>query len=150
MSPYSAANLLMCNVIRNARALRCYRTKWRVTLNEYREKYYPTFCLGWYIFYLPDVVFRLYMEARRVSFFWIDDVHITAILAAKLRSVQHTDLSSLILSRLEIRRKNKCRPFLFGKTDMDENEIRSLWEDIVKNPVPQSLTTNLMVESRST
>lgn len=144
LSPHGAENLIMCNAIRNGRALRGYRTKWMVTLTEYREKYYPTFCLGWCILYSPDVVFRLYVEAQRGGYLWIDDVYITGILAAKLGSVYHTDISPLTLSRREIRRKNKCRPFLFGKADMSESEIRSLWEQIINNPVPRSV--NLLGE----
>ncbi|XP_018576170.1 beta-1,3-galactosyltransferase 5 [Anoplophora glabripennis] len=147
LSPYGATNLLMCNVVRNYKALRSYRTKWRVTREEYKEKFYPPFCLGWCILYSPDVVLRIYAEAQRTRFFWVDDVFVTGVLVSKLDSIIHTDISPLTLSLMEILHPDKCRPFLFGRADMSESGIRSLWKDIQDNPVPQSVSNRLITGS---
>lgn len=137
LSPYGAKNLLMCNIAHRAKAMRSFRSKWRVTFDEYKERFYPTYCIGWYILYSPDVVFQLYMLVQRTNYFWIDDVLITGILPTKLPFIRHTDTSALTLGSWEMQYISKCRYFVFGWADMKERQVRFLWEDIIQNPGPQ-------------
>lgn len=55
----------------------CCRSKWRVTHDEYSERWYPPYCMGWVILYSPDTALALSNEALKEPYFWIDDVHIT-------------------------------------------------------------------------
>lgn len=51
---------------------------------EYPGRFYPDYCTGWAILYSPDTVFRLYKEAQRSEYFWIDDVHVTGTLLNRI------------------------------------------------------------------
>ncbi|KAJ8909643.1 hypothetical protein NQ315_012847 [Exocentrus adspersus] len=151
LSPYGANNLLMGNVVRKAMAYRGFRSKWKVSFNEYRPRYYPIYCLGWYTLYSRDILFGLYKEAQQLQYFWLEDVFGTGFSAAKLNFSSHTDISALTLSKNEFKLLkycpiNRCRPFLFGWSDMDENEILDLWRYIMINPVPHSVK-NETIES---
>lgn len=77
LSPYGASRVLCCTPKRNSMVLRTYRSKWRVSFEEFADRNYPTYCPGWALLYSPDVVFALYREAQKSEYFWIDDVHIT-------------------------------------------------------------------------
>ncbi|EFA01052.2 Lactosylceramide 1,3-N-acetyl-beta-D-glucosaminyltransferase-like Protein [Tribolium castaneum] len=95
---------------------------------EYAAKTYPPYCPGWAVLYSPDVVFDLYREAQKTDYFWIDDVHITGTLIEKIR-LKHVDVDDLVLNRNALYQPEKDRgPFLFGPPNMDDEEIKALWE----------------------
>ncbi|XP_012159815.1 beta-1,3-galactosyltransferase 1 [Ceratitis capitata] len=52
--------------------------------SDYPHAIYPPYCPGFAIVYSVDVVKRLYAAAQKTKAFWIDDIHITGILAKKL------------------------------------------------------------------
>lgn len=128
LSSYGAEDLLVCDVIKHAKVLRSYRSKWRVSFSEYPFKDYPPYCLGWAILYSPDVVFDLYREAQRSKYFWIDDVHVTGTLAKKI-NVSHTNVKRLVFRVASVKDapKNATKAFLYGKPDLSEDEMRDLW-----------------------
>jgi hypothetical protein len=76
--------LVYCHKIERAKVKRTFRSKWRVSFDEYRDKFFPSHCPGFIILYSGDVVRPLYFEAQRLPYFWIDDVHITGTVASKL------------------------------------------------------------------
>lgn len=141
LSPYGAKKLLLCNVIINSPVKRTFRSKWRVSFHEFSNKYYPPYCPGWAILYSPDILFELYKAIQKVNYFWIDDVLITGILAQN-ENIQHTDASSLILTKeyVDDLMKNSSRGgyvedskfFLFGPPDLPFKKMYFLWE-FVKN-----------------
>uniref|UniRef100_A0AAR5P0K8 Hexosyltransferase n=2 Tax=Dendroctonus ponderosae TaxID=77166 RepID=A0AAR5P0K8_DENPD len=143
LSPFGASQLLLCSVQKSASVLRTYRSKWRVAFEEYPFRKYPPYCPGWAILYSPDVVFRLYKSAQNTSeIFWIDDVHITGILAAKNNIVQ-TDNTDMIISESAQHQlvNNDVFPkekFLFGQPDLKEREIRTMWAEVVAHTVTKS------------
>lgn len=110
-------NLLLCSVARNVRVFRSYRSKWHVSFTEYPERRYPTYCPGWHVLYSPDVLFRLYKAAQNHSYFWIDDVLVTGILA-KENNITHIDSSLFVLDEDQMddvkAMRNVSKPFLFG------------------------------------
>lgn len=137
LSPNGADNLMLCVLIRNALVLRSYRSKWRVSFKEYPYRRYPPYCIGWAILYSPDVVFALYKAAQKNDYFWIDDVHITGIIADQVHIV-HTDVEPLVLFNKDVKALvqseiKSYKPFLFGGPDLDPSEIRALWNFVQKH-----------------
>lgn len=139
LSPYGANDLLLCVPFKNAKVLRSYRSKWRVSFSEYPKREYPTYCPGWAIMYSPDVLFALYREAQMNEYFWIDDVHITGTLVEKVHVV-HTNVIPLVLSRqnvdeVTINRNfvSVSKMFLYGWPNLSEKEIRALWDFATAN-----------------
>ncbi|CAG9761681.1 unnamed protein product [Ceutorhynchus assimilis] len=143
LSPFGTSNLLFCSVRKSVSVLRTYRSKWRVGFEEYPCRTYPTYCPGWVILYSPDVVFKLYKSAQNTAnLFWIDDVHVTGILAAK-NNISHTDSTNLIISKrdqhsLVEKKVFPAKPFLFGRPDLEADEIKSLWSGVSAHKVPKS------------
>ncbi|CAG9824305.1 unnamed protein product [Phaedon cochleariae] len=131
LSPYGASNVLFCTPRFNSKVLRSYRSKWRVSFSEYPYRVYPTYCPGWALLYSPDVIYALYKEAQKTDYFWIDDIHITGTLTEKL-SILHTDIEYLVLSEKNLgsiveNSQNVSVPFLYGRANMRDKEIRALW-----------------------
>lgn len=131
-------NLLLCKKIENARASRSFRSKWRVSTKEYSKRFYPTYCPGFSIVYSADTVFRLYKEAQRTPYFWIDDVHVTGSLAQATNSTI-TPIGDLYLN---YNQKNdvingyqnaSSSIFLFTSPNLTEKEIRTLWKRVNAN-----------------
>ncbi|XP_046607711.1 beta-1,3-galactosyltransferase 5-like isoform X1 [Neodiprion virginianus] len=108
--------------------------KWTVTLDEYPEKMYPEYCLGWVIIYTIDTAIFLYEEAQRTPYFWIDDVHVTGIVANKV-NLTYTSLNSQILrgKRLAdfIKSPKATVDFLIAGPELSEADSRALWKAIV-------------------
>lgn len=152
LSPFSTSKLLFCTVKKSASVIRTYRSKWRVGFEEYPLRTYPPYCLGWAILYSPDVLFQLYKSAQNTSeVFWIDDVHITGILAAK-NNITHTDSESSVISKqAQFRLVNDLifpdKPFLFGQPDLKEIEIKNMWIGVSTHSVPESFLIAKELES---
>lgn len=137
LSPNGADNLMLCVLVRNAMVLRSYRSKWRVSFKEYPYREYPPYCIGWAILYSPDVVFALYKAAQVNKYFWIDDVHITGILADQMHIV-HTDIEPLVVTASDINKFlqseiKHSKPFLYGGPNLIEAQIRELWKFVQKH-----------------
>ncbi|KAI4498042.1 hypothetical protein M0802_006866 [Mischocyttarus mexicanus] len=137
LSPWGARRLILCDLKSAAVVKRSWRSKWRVSPLEYPGRHYPLYCAGWAILYSPDIVFVLYREAQKEPYFWIDDVHITGILARKLNITQ-SSLDSLVLTPESmqnlLQKPYIQRDFLFGPPNLMENEIRALYSLINNKP----------------
>lgn len=116
-------NLLFCQKIIGSLVKRSYRSKWRVSYKEYSERYYPPYCPGYAIIYSPDIVFRLYTAAQNSKYFWIDDVHITGVLAEKTNTTITTSSHYVLYS-------DECDQILTGKTDLSKTEFLFAWHSI--------------------
>lgn len=116
-------NLLFCQIIYWSRVKRSYRSKWRVSTKEYSGRYYPPYCPGYAIIYSPDVAFKLYAEAQKTPYFWIDDVHITGTLS-KRQNITITTFIEFVLG------KRDCEKILAGKTDISDYVFLFTWPDI--------------------
>lgn len=127
-------HLLFCYASPQVKVKRTYRSKWRVSYEEYMHTYYPSHCPGFSILYSADVVNQLYLKAQHLPYFWIDDVHITGNVASKLNITIEPTRSLLLAEELqrgllngEIELKS-VPPFLFARPNMSEEEIRKLWK----------------------
>ncbi|KAI9588563.1 uncharacterized protein LOC119645117 [Glossina fuscipes] len=116
-------NLLFCEQYIGSLVKRSYRSKWRVSFKEYTGRYYPPYCPGYAIIYSSDVVFRLYSAAQQYKYFWIDDVHITGVLA------QQSNLTITTLSPYVLRSDN-YQQLITGKTDLSDIEFLFAWHSI--------------------
>lgn len=84
----------------------------------------------------PDVVFKLYLHSRSVPFFWVDDVHVSGLLARRI-GITHMDFSpKLALGDEDIDRwlehDELTMPPLFGHPDSEIKTIYALWNKTVK------------------
>lgn len=125
-------NFLFCSRLENARVSRSYRSKWRVHMDEYPGRYYPTYCPGFSIVYSTDTAFTLYKEAQRMPYFWIDDVHITGTLATSAQ-INITPLGTYYLGKSQRERifrgyDEASVLFIFTSPNLTEKEIRTLWK----------------------
>lgn len=140
LSPWGARRLILCDLHPTGTVKRSWRSKWRVSPQEYPGRHYPAYCAGWAILYSPDSVFLLYREAQKEPYFWIDDVHITGTLARKVNLTQ-TSLHYLMLTNENMQdllsNPSSHREFLFGPPNLTENEIRAL-QNLVIKPRPSS------------
>lgn len=140
LSPWGARRLILCDLHPTGTVKRSWRSKWRVSPQEYPGRHYPAYCAGWAILYSPDSVFLLYREAQKEPYFWIDDVHITGTLARKVNLTQ-TSLHYLMLTNENMQdllsNPRSHREFLFGPPNLTENEIRAL-QNLVIKPRPSS------------
>ncbi|XP_065359389.1 serine/threonine-protein kinase phg2 [Calliphora vicina] len=116
-------NLLFCQKIIGSLVKRSYRSKWRVSFKEYSERYYPPYCPGYAIIYSPDTIFRLYSAAQNSKYFWIDDVHITGVLAQQTNTTITTSSHYVLYS-------DECDQILTGKTDLSKTEFLFAWHSI--------------------
>lgn len=143
LSPHGARDLLVCNPVVRAGVKRSYRSKWRVSYAEYVGREYPVYCSGWGIMYSPDVALRLYREAqlwsRASPYFWIDDVLVTGILAARL-GLEHASFEPLVLARHDLPRVLRADmppTFMFASLDLLDDVVpdtmRLLWRRIASD-----------------
>ncbi|XP_053988832.1 beta-1,3-galactosyltransferase 5-like [Hylaeus volcanicus] len=140
LSPWGARRLILCDLLPMGNVKRSYRSKWRVSPQEYPGRHYPTYCAGWAILYSPDSVFLLYREAQKEPYFWIDDIHITGTLARKVNLTQ-TSLHDWVLNNENMQdllsNPSSRKDFLFGPPNLTGNEIRVL-QSLVTKPRPSS------------
>ncbi|XP_062139536.1 beta-1,3-galactosyltransferase 5-like [Drosophila sulfurigaster albostrigata] len=125
--------LLLCARQDNARVLRSYSSKWRVSFREYADRFYPPFCPGFAVVYSANVVHRLYGAAQRSSFFRLDDVFVTGLLAKRC-NISITDLTSYVLYPQELQTLLSVgsvgaqqREFLVTWHKMSAQQIKELW-----------------------
>lgn len=92
------------------------------------------------------MIFALHKEAQKADYFWIDDIHITGTLREKI-NITITDVEYLVISPSNLRYiveygYNISEPFLYGRANMEEKEIRALWKYALTHPVPKHILTN--------
>lgn len=134
---FPTERLLFCYEISRAKVKRTFRSKWRVSYDEYVESYFPNHCPGFSILYSTDVVRELYLKAQKLPYFWIDDVHITGNVATKL-NIAITPANNFYLTN-DLQRKLLNGiisvanvPFFFAQPNLEEAEIKELWK-LIKN-----------------
>ncbi|XP_046736300.1 beta-1,3-galactosyltransferase 5-like [Diprion similis] len=134
MLPWGENRVMRCNPASSTVPQRKAGDKWMVTKKEYPGKTYPAYCLGWVIFYTLDTVSLLYEEAQCTPYFWIDDVHISGIVAKKV-NLTYTSLNSQILRGKKlndfIKSPDATVDFLVAGPQLTETDSRALWKAVV-------------------
>lgn len=128
-------NLMACFVNRNAYVKRSHRSKWFVPVRDYGPDYYPPYCAGWSIVMSADVVYDLYIESANFTYFWIDDVAISGILAQRI-GIEHVGLDPDVSFRwMPLRAWFSSFatqwPPVFGLPDVDVATVYRLWNETV-------------------
>jgi hypothetical protein len=154
--------LIYCHEIERAKVKRTFRSKWRVSFDEYRDKFFPSHCPGFIVLYSADVVRPLYLEAQRLPYFWIDDVHITGTVASKINiSItnfddayltwsQQRDLLSTETAVTNSELLSVTHSFLFSWPNLAEMEIRKLWKLVRKLSEHNNDNNNSTLSATST
>lgn len=138
-SPSSESrNFLFCHKLSNVPVKRTYRSKWRVSPKDYNLRYYPDYCPGYVVVYSGDVVHKLYAEAQNMSYFWIDDVHLTGNIRNKLnipiKSFEQYLLKESVLLELQdqpdLHKTKELCNYLFAWSNVTPIQVDFLWEMI--------------------
>lgn len=144
--------LIYCHMIERAKVKRSYRSKWRVSYNEYSGRYFPKSCPGFAILYSADAVLPLYIEAQKLPYFWIDDVHITGTVASNL-NMSITPFDNMNLDEetqqniLSGSLKIEDFPFIFSFPNLGMKSIQSLWK-LAENTT-SIMTQNIKIQSKN-
>lgn len=81
-------------ILRNMKPIREPHNKWFIKTEEYASVIYPVFLSGWFYITTPFVSQNVYHLSQKTSYFWVDDIYVTGILADKLK-IKHVDLNGL-------------------------------------------------------
>ncbi|CAG9819296.1 unnamed protein product [Phaedon cochleariae] len=104
--------------------------KWKVSMEDYPNDTYPPHCPGYALIYPHDAIFALYPEAQRGSFFWIDDVYVTGMIARD-SNVGHVDISKhMFIERgdgVEFSKMNISDEFIMAGYEISEENMRYLY-----------------------
>lgn len=125
-------SLLFCSLKNHDPVSRSYRSKWRVSYEEFPNSFYPAFCPGFAIVYTPDTVRRLYEEAQKSAYFRLDDVYITGIMSNRT-NITITDLSPFVLFSNQMNAlldgivPVSAMQFLVSHHNINPMQMRSLW-----------------------
>lgn len=139
--------LMMCSEVASAKVKRTFRSKWRVSYDEYLDKYFPNHCPGYAILYSADVVLQLYQKAQSLPYFWIDDVHITGTVASKL-NISIAPTNGLFLNPaqqndlLNLRVSPEKLKFFLARPNLGEPEIRFFWSLVTNRKAEEILSHN--------
>lgn len=77
-----------------ARPIRNPKSKWYVSQSDFAQETYPNFLSGWAYAMTIDAATKITNLSQRVSYFWIDDVYVTGVLAEGAK-VKREGLNSL-------------------------------------------------------
>ncbi|XP_074597538.1 beta-1,3-galactosyltransferase 5-like [Brevipalpus obovatus] len=126
-------NLISCYLIERPVVKRNPASKWFISYEDYPDTYFPPYCYGWGVIMSPDIVNNLYIESKNATYFWIDDVFVTGILAERLK-VQHVDLEPKLALNADnilqwLASDSLSLPPLLGHPEVVENSstVYSLW-----------------------
>ncbi|KAK2152321.1 hypothetical protein LSH36_333g00014 [Paralvinella palmiformis] len=110
--------------------------KWKVSVDQWKDNYYPTYCSGSAFTMTMDVALAMYNVSYHVPFFWVDDFYITGLLPLKLGGkVKHKQfMSTYVLDGRKLEEKftsHQWFTYIFSHVH-DLNAIQSVWERVVK------------------
>lgn len=137
---YSNSTDILCNCLLSANVMR--KGKWAVSRQYYPNKTYPPYCLGYSIIYPGQTAKLLYQAAQTHPYYWIDDVHVTGIVAHSI-DIRHKSTSPLVISGSNydaiIKKKynGELVPFIFGFIEISPANMRTLWDYVLKH-VPKT------------
>lgn len=124
---------IICFGWKNARVERNQNDKWYVSLNEFAGNHYPKYCGGFFLLMTNDAISSLYKQSFREKFFWIDDIWLTGIVAARA-GISIVFEENLIVVREHIEKKfleGKYINHLFaGHLDHDNNLMTRIWRKL--------------------
>jgi beta-1,3-galactosyltransferase 1 len=146
-NPNNTHSLLMCAVWYGMPVMRT--GKWKVTKEEWKDDYYPTYCSGSAFVLSTDVAIKLYKTSYHVPFFWVDDFYITGLLPLKAGNITHRQfLSTFVLNgdKLEeLFTGPQWYSYIFSHVH-NLNRIQAVWDTMtrmMKGEIPIVIKTAL-------
>lgn len=125
--------LLMCLVWNNMPVMRT--GKWKISENELKDNYYPTYCSGSAFTMSIDTVVRLHEVSYYVPFFWVDDFYITGLLPVKAGNVHHEQfMSTYVLDGRKLEEKftgPQWFTYIFSHVH-NLSMVQTVWEKLVR------------------
>jgi hypothetical protein len=134
---FNKTELMLCDPAEFLNPIRS-ESKWKVTVEEYSNNVYPPYCRGYVVFYSSDAVLKLYRGVQRLKYFWIEDVHVTGVVA-QIMNVTIEPLGDLILDfEMEAQFFFEGEPienhsYLVAAINFDIQEMKNLWNDLKSN-----------------
>ena len=124
--------LMMCLVWSRMKVMR--EGKWKISKDEFKEDYYPTYCSGSAFAMTTDTALRLHEVSYHVPFFWVDDFYVTGLLPIKAGNITHKQLmSTFVLDGRKLEDKftgPQWFTYIFSHVH-DLNLIQSVWDRLV-------------------
>ena len=77
-------DVIYCSISHNVAPKR-HGGKWRVTVDEYSDVIYPTYCRGFAQILSRGAAQRIWDVANSTKFFWVDDIFVTGVLRTKAK-----------------------------------------------------------------
>ncbi|XP_066985454.1 beta-1,3-galactosyltransferase 4-like [Macrobrachium rosenbergii] len=77
-------NLILGLLQMDSKPVRNVKSKWYVSEEEFPGDYYAPFMSGWAYAMTLDAANAIVLEAAKLPYFWIDDVHVTGTLAERV------------------------------------------------------------------
>ncbi len=81
---------IMCRVWDKMQVMRNNKSKWFVSLNEYKSNEYGKYCSGSAFIFTANLAPLLYNMSHYVGFFWVDDYYITGLVPRFLKVTYKT------------------------------------------------------------
>lgn len=123
--------LIMCLVWHRMKVMRT--GKWKVSQEEFKDDYYPTYCSGSAFTLSMDAVLAMYEASYHVPFFWIDDFYITGLLPLKAGLKHKQFMSTYVLNGKQLEEKftgPQWFTYIFSHVH-NLNKIQSVWDRLV-------------------
>ena len=108
--------------------------KWKVSMKEFKDEYYPTYCSGSAFIMSTDVVIRLHAVSYDVPFFWVDDFYLTGLLPLKAGKIKHVQfMSTYVLDGRQLKQKfngPQWVSYIFSHVH-DLDAVQAVWDKLV-------------------
>lgn len=104
--------------------------KWKVSKEQFPDASYPfPYCAGFFVVITPDLIRPMYLLAKSLNFFWIDDIFLYGMVPASMKGVHFNQIGrskSMITEWFDAYKscrkqkgRNKCSYFV-SVTDGDK------------------------------
>jgi len=129
----NTTGVLMCAVWYQMTVLR--EGKWKVTVEEWPNSTYPTYCSGSAFILSTDVAITMYKVSYHVPFFWVDDFYITGLLPLKAGNITHTSFGSTFVLNGDLLEEmftgSQWYLYIFSHVH-NLNRIQAVWDTMTK------------------
>ncbi len=123
--------LIMCLVWNRMKVMRT--GKWKVSEQDFKDSYYPTYCSGSAYTLSIDVAIKMHEVSYHVPFFWVDDFYITGLLPLKAGFKHKQFISTYVLDGRKLEEKftsSQWFTYIFSHVH-NLNTIQSVWDRLV-------------------
>ena len=131
-SPFEKS--VFCLVWHRMKVVRNPQSKWYLSVDEFKDDYFPQYCSGSAYMFTNDLIPLMYEASFSTPFFWVDDYYVTGMLAEKAgaKYVMLNSLYSLFPSDFLAKFTGDSNRLLtFGHVH-DLNQWHFVWKRVVE------------------